>query len=50
MKIANAELKMASAHASSQQHELKESLRAWIGNRRPDFEGGQTAPAITLAQ
>lgn len=47
MKIANAELQMASAHASSQHHELKESLRAWIGNRRPDFEGGQTVPAIT---
>lgn len=47
MKIANAELQMASAHASSQQHELKESLRAWIGNRRPDFEGGQPTLAVS---
>lgn len=39
MKIASANLQMASTHAASQHHEIKESLRMWIGNQRPDFEG-----------
>jgi hypothetical protein len=30
---------MASTHASTQHHEIQESLRMWVGERRPDFEG-----------
>ncbi len=41
MKIASATLQMDSTHVKSQQHEVRESLRAWVGNRRPDFEGNQ---------
>ena len=37
MKIASADLQMASSHASLQQHEVKESLKMWIGQRRPNF-------------
>ena len=39
MKIASAELQLASSHSSMQRHEVNESLRAWTGPRRPDFEG-----------
>src|SRR5664279_2339606 len=41
MKIASATVQMDATHASTQHHELKESLRTWVGNRRPDFEGSQ---------
>lgn len=41
MKIANSALHMESSHAKMQHHEVRESLRAWVGNRRPDFEGEQ---------
>lgn len=39
MKIASANLQMTSSHASLQQHETKESLKMWVGQRRPDFAG-----------
>jgi hypothetical protein len=41
MKIASSAIQMNSSHASQQQHEIKETLRAWVGDRRPDFEGTQ---------
>ncbi len=41
MKINSAALQMESSHTRLQQNELKESLRTWIGDRRPDFEGSQ---------
>ena len=37
MKIVSADLQMASSHVSLQQHEVKESLKIWIGQRRPNF-------------
>ena len=37
MKIASANLQMASSHAASQHREAKESLRMWVGQQRPDF-------------
>ena len=37
MKIASANLQMASSHASLQRHETRESLKMWTGQRRPDF-------------
>lgn len=39
MKIASANLQMASSQASLQHHEVKESLKMWVGQRRPDFAG-----------
>jgi len=36
MRIASAEMQMASSHASTQHHEVRESLRAWVGERRPE--------------
>lgn len=39
MKIDSASALLESSHSSLQRHELKESLRVWIGDRRPDFEG-----------
>lgn len=38
MKIAAAGLQMASSHVATQRHEVKESLRMWVGAQRPDFE------------
>ncbi|UCV02830.1 VCBS repeat-containing protein [Dechloromonas denitrificans] len=43
MKIASANLQMASAHTSLQRHEVKESLKMWVGQRRPDFAGDGAA-------
>ncbi|MBI2276198.1 MAG: VCBS repeat-containing protein [Dechloromonas sp.] len=42
MKIASANLEMASTHASLQRHEVKESLKMWVGQRRPDFAGDES--------
>jgi len=39
MKIDSASLQMASTHASLQHREVSESLRMWVGQRRPDFAG-----------
>lgn len=49
MKIASAALQMESSHFSQQQHELKESLHAWIGNRRPDVNDNQTNASSVAA-
>ncbi|MFZ2302433.1 MAG: hypothetical protein WAW10_11275 [Gallionella sp.] len=38
MKIESSNIGLASQHASSRQVTVKESLRAWIGPQRPDFE------------
>lgn len=47
MRIASAEMQMASTHASQQHHEVRESLRMWVGDRRPDFEGdGRRRPSV----
>lgn len=44
MKIASSTIQMASRHAFVAQREVKESLRMWVGDRRPDFEGQHRAP------
>jgi hypothetical protein len=46
VKIANASLQMESAHAEASRREVRESLRAWVGPRRPDFEGRATPSAV----
>jgi len=38
MKIENSTVGLTSQHASSRQHQVEESLRAWVGAQRPDFE------------
>lgn len=38
MKIENSTVGLTSQHASSRLHTVEESLRAWVGDRRPDFE------------
>lgn len=39
MKIASASLQMESSHVASRQHEVKESLRMWTGQRGPRAGG-----------
>ena len=46
MKIANASLQMESGHAEVSHRQVRESLRAWVGPRRPDFEGGEQPSAL----
>jgi hypothetical protein len=46
MKIAGASLQMASSHASSRQHEVRESLRMWVGPQRPGFAGELAPPRL----
>ena len=52
MKIASSALQLESSHTKSQHHEIRESLRMWAGDRRPDFENsGQTVrsqPSATV--
>lgn len=49
MKIASAALQLESSHARQQRYELNESLRTWVGGRRPDFEGrAQARPAARI--
>lgn len=38
MKIASSDIALSSQHTSVEQHTLHESLRTWVGTRRPDFE------------
>ena len=49
MKIESSTIELASQHASSSQVTVEESLRAWVGNRRPDFEGQASAMQFTMA-
>ncbi|HMM54705.1 MAG TPA: hypothetical protein PKC23_06780 [Candidatus Desulfobacillus sp.] len=44
MKIANSALRMEANHAEMSRREVNESLRAWVGPRRPDFEGNSRSP------
>jgi hypothetical protein len=45
MKIASAALQLESSHVALQRHEISESLRVWIGDRRPNFEGRPSLPS-----
>ncbi|MBH9577178.1 hypothetical protein [Inhella proteolytica] len=44
MKISSSELELAAGHASWQRLERRETDRAWIGTRRPDFDGRPSLP------
>ena len=47
MKIANAAIAMQSRHFSATHDEKSETLRAWVGQQRPDFEGLQRGRRLT---
>lgn len=44
MKIASSSLQMASSHASVDRHEIRESLKMWVGPQRPKFAGEDSRP------
>lgn len=46
MKIEQSTLSMSSTHAASQKHEVRETLRAWVGDKRPDFEGRERSAPV----
>ncbi|HRD64611.1 MAG TPA: VCBS repeat-containing protein [Candidatus Competibacter sp.] len=50
MKIAGSTVQMTSQHAAITQREVKESLRVWIGDQRPDFEGQRQPSARRRSQ
>ncbi|CAK0739855.1 conserved hypothetical protein [Gammaproteobacteria bacterium] len=39
MKIQSSEIALAGQHAATQHYQKSTSLRAWVGDQRPDFEG-----------
>lgn len=39
MKIASSNIQLASQHVAIKQHTVRESLKMWTGDKRPDFEG-----------
>ncbi len=49
MKIAADTINFSTSHDASARHTIRETLRAWIGGKRPDFEAmektGEAAPA-----
>lgn len=51
MKIAAANLQFSSTHTSERQHTIRESLHAWVGQRRPaaGAEASRPLPAETVA-
>lgn len=44
MKIASSSLQLASSHASVQRHEVRESLKMWVGPQRPQFADEDSRP------
>lgn len=57
MKIDSSSVALDSRHASVEQHSVRESLRIWRGNQRPDFEGQaradnrpQPAAIVTISE
>ena len=39
MKIESSNILLSNQHSSIDKHTVKESLRMWVGDQRPDFEG-----------
>lgn len=48
MRIQNSAIQMASQHQAVQKHSKSESLRTWVGNRRPDFEGNGERGGLSI--
>lgn len=49
MKIDSTSYSLASSHLLATRDETQESLRAWTGNQRPDFEARAASPASVVA-
>ena len=49
MIINNASVRLAAQHAASSQTEVSETLRAWIGKERPNFEAMERGTTATLS-
>jgi len=49
MRIAGADITLASRQVSVERYERKESLKLWIGDQRPDFEGNRINDTVTLS-
>lgn len=49
MRIAASDITLASQHVSVERYERKESLKLWIGDQRPDFEGNGISDTVTLS-
>jgi len=45
MKISDIDVQLQSSHQQSSRLQSNESLRAWVGGQRPNFEGAAAAPA-----
>lgn len=45
MKIAADSIQLSASHLSTSSHTVRESLRAWVGDKRPDFEGRASTSA-----
>ena len=50
MKIESSAIGFTSQHASSSRVAVEESLRAWVGSQRPDFEGNRAKNNTSLDQ
>lgn len=50
IKIEGSNVGLTSQHASSKQTTVEESLRAWVGSQRPDFEGRAAEIKAVAAQ
>ncbi|CAN5497979.1 hypothetical protein BH11PSE11_BH11PSE11_13370 [soil metagenome] len=42
MKIDSSTLNFSTSHSASSQQQVRENLRAWVGDKRPDFEGRES--------
>lgn len=49
MNILSSDVLLASSHAVSSKLETQETLRAWIGDQRPDFEGRNAKVQVVAA-
>ncbi|MFZ6870660.1 hypothetical protein ACO0LF_01145 [Undibacterium sp. Di27W] len=48
MKIASSDISLASQYVATATLETQEKLRAWVGNKRPDFEGRNASSPANL--
>lgn len=49
MKIDSSDIQLTSQHATLDKHSVRESIRAWTGAQRPDFEGRNATPRQAVA-
>lgn len=47
MKIISADIAMHSSRNTLEKHERVETLRAWVGQERPDFENNRNSNVVT---